>query len=499
MTVSAADRIEEQIVYGKLASLNRYAGERLQRMSRSPLIAEKRAFAAAVLTPRLELAHQVQFEPEHLYALRDSVRHAFDFFAYDIAEGDVIVTADPYGGGTKGQTLTLVVPTFAGGELVPFPAIRAQMADMGGEIPGGFNESAFELWQENMRVTPLKLYAGGKLQRDVHRFLTANSRTPDWIAADLDAMYACCLETQRSILLLLEQYGGETVERAIKGMFAYTSAEVLRGLPEAGSEYVGEADIPSREASGTIRVRARRDGGTFHFDFAGTSGQQSAPYNATPQTAKACAVIAAAANSIDELPINEGLLETFVFHFPQGCILSPDFPAATGLGSRLTGHAVAAAVTGALRTSGKPFVAVHGPGPWMTLYPPIGSSPSVVPVWIDPGFPVSADGWGPAGLSGAGRLVSAEELELRSGFRIDSRERETDERGDEGVTVRLKVLKGTWEYQLFEPDRGSIDVSEDDHGDEGASRPLRAGDVLTFRYADAEPHGGQKGTVQDGE
>ncbi|MBB6675663.1 hydantoinase B/oxoprolinase family protein [Cohnella nanjingensis] len=489
MTKNAANQIEDQIVYGKLAALNRHAGDRLQRISRSPLIAEDRMFAAGVLTARLELAHQLQYEPEHLYALRASVRHAFDRFAYDIAEGDVILTADPYGGGTKGQSLTLVVPTFVDGELALSPAIRAQMTDLGGEIPGGFNPVAYELWQESVRITPVKLFAGGKLQRDVLRFLTTNSRTSEWFGDDLEALHACCRESQRSILELIHEYGMEKVNRSVSSMLAYARSEALRALPDASEAAAlpGKADLPFEGADLEIRVRAYRDEDRFVFDFADSPAQRHSPYNCTRETAQSFAVSAALAHLLDDLPLNDGLLESFRFELPPGSIICPEFPAATALGGSYTGHAVAAAVTDALNAgnSDGAYPGIHGTGPWAMLYPPVGSE-RVVPMRVDPGFASAGDGWGPAGLSGSGRLMSAEELEARYGFRMERRERL--EGNDRGMEVRLRVLDGEWEYKLFSPEEGELSIhAADASAAPSGKRTLKPGDVIDFRYKGPGP------------
>ncbi|MBM3517495.1 MAG: hydantoinase B/oxoprolinase family protein, partial [Alphaproteobacteria bacterium] len=143
--------IQAQIVYSKLHAIATELGERLRCSARSPRIAEDRAFATAVLTGDLRLAVQTQGEANHLFALRASVRSLFDYFAFDLAEGDVLAVADPYHGGTDSHTLTLAVPVFHGGDLVLFPAVRAPLIDLAGEFPGDLHPSAFEVWQESIR------------------------------------------------------------------------------------------------------------------------------------------------------------------------------------------------------------------------------------------------------------------------------------------------------------------------------------------------------------
>ena len=98
--------IGSQILHGRLAAVAAEMGERLRRTARSPAITEQQASATAVFTGDLTLAAQHQSEPSHLYALRESVRQLFDYFAFDLAEGDVLAVADPFHGGTEPQTLT---------------------------------------------------------------------------------------------------------------------------------------------------------------------------------------------------------------------------------------------------------------------------------------------------------------------------------------------------------------------------------------------------------
>ncbi|MCY9411280.1 hydantoinase B/oxoprolinase family protein, partial [Bacillus haynesii] len=110
--------IQAQILYSKLQSIGREVGDNLQRISRSPLLSQDRAFATALFTNELKIAVQHQYEPEHLFALKESVEKLFDYFSFDIADGDVLLVADPYSGGTKGQSLTMAAPLFLEGELV---------------------------------------------------------------------------------------------------------------------------------------------------------------------------------------------------------------------------------------------------------------------------------------------------------------------------------------------------------------------------------------------
>ena len=490
--------IRAQIIYSKLAAIATEMGERLQRTARSPAITEHQAFATGLFTGDLSLAVQRQEEPSHLYAVRASVRNLFDYFAFDLVEGDVLAVADPYHGGTDPRTLTLVVPNFFGGELVIFPTVRAALPDLAGEFPGGEHPLAFELWQENIRVTPVKLYLAGMPQRDLLRFLSRNSRTPTALEADLQAMIAVCCEAGEAIGSLLAREGAATVLDAVTEMQAYARRRVegyLARLPSRPGRGAATLEV---EGAGALSIQAAvaRGNEALELDFTGTAAALEAPFNLTPEGAAAFAVLPVLAPLLGEVPINEGLLAPFTFTFPEGSLLRPPFPATTGLGARTTGHAVSAAVTAALRAAGAVddlAASLHGPEPLATLFPPIGTQRESEPITLAPGFAISAQGWGPPALQGARRLVSAEEFEVRDGFRIIERDRE------EGGGMRVRVLnnRGALEgnFLVVQGADGSLGEIRIDGGEPirggAAGVPIAPNTVLEFHYpSHAEVHDG---------
>ena len=164
--------------------------------------------------------------------------------------------------------------------------------------------------------------------------------------------------------------------------------------------------------------------------------------------ASAFAVTPVLGDLLDGALINEGMLAPFRCRFPEGSLLRPPFPAATGLGGRITGHAVTAAVTAALRAAGADDCpALHGLEPLATLFSPVGSAPESRVISLHAGFSRSAQGWGPPALSGRRRLVSAEELEMCEGLRVLTREW----RSDGGMHVRILNRRGRLEGSFLAP------------------------------------------------
>ncbi|PWU67600.1 hydantoinase B/oxoprolinase family protein [Gracilibacillus dipsosauri] len=422
--------IEAQIVYSKLQAVCRQMGEALQRISRSPLVSQDRAFATAIFTNELKLAIQHQYEPEHLYAMKDSVDHLFDYFSFDISDGDILLVADPYNGGTKGQTLTMVAPLFYHGELVLFPAVRVQIADLAGEFPGGFNPDAFEIWQESMRITPVKLYKQGLLQQDVLRFLLANSRVKSLYQSELDAMYACLRYAQKELQRLIKQYGQRLIE-SVYTMTNYSNRRIVEHISQYPKKTMdSKITFASNGENITIYVSINTSTNQVAIDFNGTGMQVNTPVNASLSTTKAFATWPILAPLADEIAINEGVLEAFEIHVPKGSLLNPDFPASVGFSTFITGHFISGVITKALQqgnTSTKLYSKIHGPGPQAILFSPFGMLKETVPLFLVPGYPESSEGWGPSALFGDRELVSAEELEFNYGFKMVKREKKANQ------------------------------------------------------------------------
>ena len=419
--------IKHQILYSKIVGVAAEMYEFMRHTATAPAITEQESFSTALLTNQLRLAAQIQGEPSHLFGLRDSVRSLFHYFSYDIQEGDVLVVADPYSGGTDPQTITLAIPVFYDGEIIFIPSVRAPLLDLAGEYPGDLHPEAKDIWQQSIRVTPIKLYRAGILQKDIFRFLTKNSRTPKSIQADIKAMIAVCRRAGQSIENILTRYDRNALDQAIDAMLHYSRKRMevhVGGLSQDQYQYSinrKTTDFGNLKIEVVIKII----GGSLWFDFRGSSQCSESAINLTQSGASAFATLPFLLGPLDELTINEGVLEPFQFSFPKNSILNPQYPAATNLGVRVTGQLVTEAVTSALKHSTeRPEFGnqLHGNKPIACLYDPIGSSQTNVPVVLNPGFSISAQGWGSPLIEGRQLLPSAEEIEIRDGIHVSARE-----------------------------------------------------------------------------
>ena len=113
-------------------------------------------------------------------------------FREDLADGDLIVMNDPYAGGMHLPDIFVIKPIFVGASLSASPPQWRHMMDVGGRVPGGNAADSTEIFQEGLRIPPVKLSANGKLDEGVMRLLRANVRHPDIVLGDLFAEVAAC-------------------------------------------------------------------------------------------------------------------------------------------------------------------------------------------------------------------------------------------------------------------------------------------------------------------
>src|SRR5207245_6997126 len=143
-----------------------------------------------------------------------AVRAAAEAFP-DPRPGDVILLNDPYHGGSHLPDLTAFVPVFAGDKRLLWTIVRAHQSDIGGATHGAYNPAATEIYQEGLRVPPIKLYEAGKLRDDLLDLLALNIRNPREFRGDLAAMLGAAHLGERRLSRLVAAFGTTAVEAAV--------------------------------------------------------------------------------------------------------------------------------------------------------------------------------------------------------------------------------------------------------------------------------------------
>lgn len=331
----AMDAITSQVIRQYLETVSIEMSTTIERTSVHPLFNETHDYSTGVFYAdgdEVDLVARSTAIPVHIFASLMSVRHMLDGYASDLHDGDVVILNDPYYGGTHSADWTVMrcVELEGGGML--FPSVRGHMADCGGSSPGGYNPSAREVWQEAFRLAPIKLVERGKRRLDIQRLILANTRIPDVLEGDLDAMVAACEVATNRITELVAKYGVESVRTGVADSLDYSERRIRAEVSKwPDGTYVGTALLDHDSAgSRDIKVVSTLtvSGSDLIFDFDGSASQTPGFIN-SPWANTASYVYSALCAAIpDDIPVNSGLFRAVTVEAPLGTVVNPIQPAA---------------------------------------------------------------------------------------------------------------------------------------------------------------------------
>src|ERR1700730_15080073 len=181
---SKIDPITRSVVQHRLSSIVKEMGEAMLRTSYSQILNSSRDFSLAICDTAGARTAKADHIPVHVGALPWATRAVEERFK-DVQPGDVILLNDPYHGGSHLPDLTAFVPVFDGGRRLLWTIVRAHQSDIGAATHGGYNPAATEIWQEGLRVPPIKLYEAGRLRDDLLDLLALNICNPREVRGDL--------------------------------------------------------------------------------------------------------------------------------------------------------------------------------------------------------------------------------------------------------------------------------------------------------------------------
>src|SRR2546427_717387 len=210
------DPVTVSVLTHRFAAIVQEMGEAMLRTAYSQILNSSRDFSTAICDASARLVAQAEHVPIHVGAIPWAVESVRDFFQGKIRPGDVYLLNDPYHGNNHLPDLTAFVPVFVDGEVVFWSVNRAHQSDIGGSTHGAYNPGATEIWQEGLRITPLKLYDAGELRDDVLAMVATNVRHPHDFMGDLRAMIGSARVGERRLLALLDEYGPKTVAGAVE-------------------------------------------------------------------------------------------------------------------------------------------------------------------------------------------------------------------------------------------------------------------------------------------
>jgi len=311
----------------------------MTKTTRSPILCEAKDFVTGLYDGHGKMLEQTENLPILSFSLGPVCEYIVDYFGDEIYPGDVIFHNDVFSMGNQNNDVAVYKPIFFQDKLIAWAAAKGHQADIGGAVPGGYNPKATEVWQETLRIPPVKVYERGKLRKDVWGLIFANIRF-DIVAADMRAQMGSCVVGERGVLKLVEKYGLDVFESHKDYLFDSTEKMMrseIKTIPNGN--YKGEATVyfDGRTPGSRYKIRVKitvRDEEII-FDYSDTDPQTDGFVNGT-YTSSASATLLTFLQMVNpDIPHNDGMVRPVNIVIPEGTILNARYPAATTFGNHL--------------------------------------------------------------------------------------------------------------------------------------------------------------------
>jgi N-methylhydantoinase B len=352
------DPITLEVLREAFVSIVREMRVTLVRTAYSSILYEGEDFSCVLMDGRAQIVamSRGQDHPLHIVPIAWSMKAVREKFGEAIYPGDIFLHNDPYTGGTHLNDVAMIYPLFApdvGGaeRLFLFPVVRAHWGDVGGMSPGSLSGGATEIFQEGVRIPPIKIYERGRPNQGALDLLFANMRGPRERQGDFQAMLGTCAKAAERLEALQARYGAATLGAAVGELLDRAEARMRRRIHELpDGEWVYEAHLESgRERLEPLTVRARLviAGDAITVDLTGTSPQTAGPTNVGPAMAPTGAFTIIKAFLDPGADVNSGAFRPLTVITPPGTVVNAEPPAPCG-GMVEVKYCVESAVMGAL-------------------------------------------------------------------------------------------------------------------------------------------------------
>ncbi|MDX3907599.1 MAG: hydantoinase B/oxoprolinase family protein [Pigmentiphaga sp.] len=301
----------------------------LVRSATSSIAREGMDCAAALFLADGRVIAQARSLPLLLGSLLPAVEGVLKRFpVQSMRAGDAYLLNDPWSGGTHLPDLAVIRPILHDGRVAAFAAAILHHQDVGGSTPGSIPPDATEIFQEGLRIPPIRWRQDGEVCEDVAQLLYANSRTPGNLRGDLDAQWACVSLGEREVAGLIGAYGMQAFASGCDALIAQAdrmTRAALATLPDGVYRHTDRLDGCGAEPV-CIQVRLEKRGSSIDIDFTGSSPQVAAPVNAT-YAAMLSALFFFMRTLAPDAPNNHGCLLPARWTLPEGSVVNPRYPA----------------------------------------------------------------------------------------------------------------------------------------------------------------------------
>ena len=337
------DPVRLEVYRHLFTALAEEMGAALKGAAYSPNIKERRDYSCALFDVHTRVVAMGDHMPVHLGAMPMSVEAAIAE-AGALRPGDVVVLNDPFRGGTHLPDITMVCAVYederAADEPLGYLAVRAHHADVGGMAAGSM-PLAREIFQEGLRIPPVRLLQGGRQQDDVLKLLLANVRTPEERGGDLAAQLGCLAVGERRLRELVRRAGVAEVRAAMNAIVEYGERMLGNAIERMPRGVYAAEDVMEDDGFGNgplrIAVRLTISDGRITADFTGSAPQTEGGINAVASITVSAVryVVRCMAEAVlaQSLPAGGGAMQHVQVVLPERSIVQAGPPASVAGGN----------------------------------------------------------------------------------------------------------------------------------------------------------------------
>ena len=334
----ATDPIALAIFQSGIHSIAEEMGAALRRTAISPNIKERRDYSCAIFDSHHRVIAMGDHMPVHLGSMPMSVKIAVE--SLSLGRGDMAILNDPYAGGTHLPDITLVSPIFVSGHEKPFfyVAARAHHADVGGTFAGSMGPGR-EIYQEGIRIPPVRIMRSGEIDREVLALILYNVRTPAEREGDLAAQIGACQVGERRLREIVDKHGPASVAALSENLLAYSDRLMraeLQKLPPGtfrGEDFLDDDGVNPEPIRIAVAIQIDPQAGSMVVDFSGSSPQVSGSINAVYAITYSACFYVLRCLLAEDAPATAGLMNPVTVLAPEGTIVNARPPAAVAGGN----------------------------------------------------------------------------------------------------------------------------------------------------------------------
>jgi len=332
--MTTIDPVRRELLKNALVTTADNALVMVTRTARTSNVKNSMDFSAAICDGKGRLVAQGLAVPVHLGVVMPALEACLAHFGDDIHEGDVLASNDPYSGCSHLNDIFTFKPVYVDGKRVAIVSLILHHSDLGGRVPGGNAADSMEIFEEGLRIPPVKIVEKGKANDTLMRIIEFNTRVPDRVMGDVRAQLAALDQATAEVAQLARNWQPEVLAAYLDDLIDYAETltrDEIAALPDGEVEFE-EWNDDDGVGNGPIRIHLKltKSGSDISCDFTGTDDDKGGAVHCNRAFTVSCAYAAIRTVLGPHIPNNAGLYRAIHVETRPGTFVDVKYPAAVG-------------------------------------------------------------------------------------------------------------------------------------------------------------------------